>query len=84
MTIAPGNGSPTGSFFIPSFTEARDMNFLSYSGVTFSPLTGSIAYNAGIREGDFLLSINGNEVNTRESIITVIRENRPLDFLVRR
>lgn len=84
IAIAPGDGSPNGSFFIPSFEEARDMNFLSYSGITFSPLTGSIAYNAGIREGDLLLTLDGKELDTREEIVALIRENRPLDFFVRR
>lgn len=31
-----------------------------------------------------LLTIDGKEVNTREGIIALIRENRPLDFFVQR
>lgn len=84
VTIAPFSDKPTGSFFIPSFSEARDMNFITYSWVVFTPLTGSIAYQAGIREGDILESINWKTVNTREAIIEIIRENQPMDIFVKR
>ncbi len=84
VTVAPFSDEPTGSLFIPSFSEARDMGFVTYSGITFSPLTGSIAYNAGIRDGDVLESINNQAVDTREGIIEVISENKPLDILVDR
>ncbi len=84
VTISPFSDEPTGSVFIPSFTEARDMWFVSYSGIILSPLTGSAAYMAGIREGDILLSIDGKDKKTREEIIEMIRENRPLDIMVLR
>ncbi len=84
VTVAPFSDEPTGSMFIPSFSEARDMGFVSYSWITFSPLTGSVAYNAWIREGDFLESIDGQIVTTREAIIDLIRENKPLDIFIKR
>jgi regulator of sigma E protease len=84
VMTSPFSDEPTGSMFIPSFSEARDMGFISYSGITFSPLTGSVAYNAGIREWDFLVSINSQKLPSRESIVELIRENKPLDFLVMR
>jgi len=84
VTVAPFSDNPTGSLFIPSFEEARDMGFVSFSGISFSPLTWGVAYNAWIRDKDILESINGKSVNTREGIIGIIRENRPISLSVRR
>lgn len=82
VTVAPFSDNPTGSLFIPSFSEANDMGFVTHSGITFSPLTWWVAYVAWIREGDILKSINGKTITTREAIIDLIRLNAPLDFSV--
>ncbi len=84
VTIAPFNDEPTGSLYIPSFSEARDMGFVSYSGIVFNPVEGSIAAKAGIMSGDTLITINSQVVKTREDIITLISENKPLDIFVDR
>ncbi len=72
ITIAPFWDSPTNSFFLPSFSEAEAIGYLSYSGIILSPLTGSIAQTAGIHDGDTLVSINGKTMKTSKEVVTEI------------
>jgi hypothetical protein len=43
VTILPDTTLASDSYLLPTFDEARDMGFVTYSGIILTPLTGSIA-----------------------------------------
>ena len=46
IAVNPLADSPTHSYFLPSFDEAVESGYISYSGVELEPLSGSLAYSA--------------------------------------
>ena len=46
IAVNPLADGPTHSYFLPSFDEAVESGYISYSGVELEPLSGSLAYSA--------------------------------------
>ncbi|MBP9780043.1 site-2 protease family protein [Candidatus Gracilibacteria bacterium] len=77
IMTSPFSDKPTGSLFIPSFTEAKELGFLvSNSGIILSPLQDSIAYKAGIRDGDILESIDEQFLTNSKDVIAIIQQSQ--------
>ena len=60
------------SRLVPSMDQARTLGILEVDGLTLSPLTGSIAEQAGVRSGDILLSVDGHIVSSPKQMIAVV------------
>jgi regulator of sigma E protease len=84
ITVSPFSDAPTNSFFLPSFEEAEAMGYLTHSGIILSPLTGSIAEQAGILSGDILIQVNDIAPETTEQVVKVIQSNEQVNLLLNR
>jgi len=83
-TIIPINQE---SKLVPSFEEALKSGFLVKNPWFYlSPITWSIAENAGIQEGDILEKIEGIKVDTNEKAIEIIQNspNKQLKLEIKR
>ncbi|MFK7779986.1 MAG: site-2 protease family protein [Candidatus Gracilibacteria bacterium] len=61
---------------IPTYEQALESGLLlKNKGILLSPVEGSIAEIAGIKQGDILLDINGIQINTPEKMIDIISNN---------
>ena len=63
-----------GSYFLPSFESSLKSGYIEHGPISFFPVSESVAWNAGIRNGDFLLSINGETLSDIEKLRSVIAE----------
>ena len=60
-----------GSYLLPSFKNALETGYIEHDGIILSPLSGSIAENAGILPWDILESLNGGKIKDMD----ILREN---------
>lgn len=84
ITVMPLSDTPTHSFFLPSFSEAEAMGYISHSGIVLSPLTGSIAEKAGIQNGDILISLDEKVFDTSESVVKEIQKGKTINLTLSR
>lgn len=75
LAVIPLDVWATNSYFLPSFQEAMNSGYATHSGIILTPLTGSIAANSWIMPGDKVNSINGQKVNSIESLMQLISTN---------
>ncbi|MCK9272295.1 site-2 protease family protein [Candidatus Gracilibacteria bacterium] len=70
---------------IPSLNEAVNLGIIKTSGIILSPIVGSIADNAGLKEGDILLSIDNEMISSPEQMVEIVSSSKKsLKFLIRR
>lgn len=84
ITVMPLSDTPTHSFFLPSFSEAEAIGYISHSGILLSPLTGSVAEKAGIQVGDILVSIDGKVFDTSESVVKEVQKGKTMNLTLSR
>lgn len=72
LTVLPIDIGQTHSYFLPSFEEAMQSGFVTHSGVTLTPLTGSLAERSGIQAGDIVTSVNGQEIKNIDQFIDIV------------
>ena len=65
----------THSKFLPTFEDAKNDGTLTTSGIVFYPLTGSVAYEAGLRDGDTLHTINGQKLDNPDDVTKIIQKS---------
>lgn len=68
------------SQILPSAHEAIVSGYLSHSGLTITPVKGSIAEGAGAFSGDLIVSINGTIPLTSQDVIDIITQNREFEI----
>ena len=70
---------------IPTPEQAVSAGMLMTDGLSLSPISGSIAEKAGIRDQDILLAIDGKKVSAPTDMIQRVSESKKnLDFTIRR
>ncbi len=84
LAVVPMAEKPTHSFFLPSFSEALDAGYVTYSGVSLSPLTGSIAEKSGLKPHDILVSLDGKHVDSLDAIASILEKNTQVTLKVKR
>lgn len=71
-----------GSYMLPSFDASIKSGYLTHSGLTLTPLSGSIAMTAGILPGDNLISIDARPVDDIDTLKDILSDNVSHIFIV--
>ncbi|MBP8016812.1 site-2 protease family protein [Candidatus Gracilibacteria bacterium] len=61
---------------IPSLDDAVNLGILKIDGIMLSPVSGSVAEKAGIKEGDILYKIDDKEIKNPEEMIKIISSSK--------
>lgn len=84
LSAIPFDIGKTHSFFLPSIEESLDSGYLAHSGVLMSPLSGSIAEAAGIRDRDIVIAMNGNAITSVAAVIETIQSQASVELTLLR
>lgn len=71
-----------GSYFLPSFENGIKNGYIEHKGITLSPLSWSVASNAGILSGDILESVNGQKITDMDILRETISKWGTLTLVV--
>ena len=61
-----------GSYFLPSFEASMKSGYITHSGISLTPLSGSLAMRSGILPGDLLVSLDGQPMRDIDTFRTSI------------
>ncbi len=71
-----------GSYFLPSFENGIKNGYIEHKGITLTPLSWSVASNAGILSGDILESVNGQKITDMDILRETISKWGTLTLVV--
>ncbi len=57
-----------GSYFLPSFEASMKSGYITHSGISLTPLSGSLAIRSGILPGDLLVSLDGQPMRDIDTL----------------
>ena len=69
---------------LPTMEDGIQDGSILVGDIIFSPLTGSVAYNAGIREDDVLVSVNSWKVQTTSELTEIIQKSKKVSLEINR
>lgn len=71
-----------GSYFLPSFENGLKSGYIQHEGITLTPLSWSVASNAGILPGDLLETVNGQKITDMDILRDTIAKSSTLTFVL--
>jgi S1-C subfamily serine protease len=74
VTILPDVTLASSSYLLPTFDEAESMGYITYSGIILTPLTGSLASQAGVMSGDVIREISGVAISSPQIMIDIVEK----------